>query len=144
MSNCVYQKSALDTTAIAAQTVAASGLIDFTTNNLLTGCSIQHPAGGNAVSVLCHGLYQVAFNVDILPAAAGPITVQLLNNGAAVPGAEATITGAEATTAHVAFSALLKVLKSCPCVIDNTASLQVQVSAAATVSNANLSVVKLA
>lgn len=144
MSNCIFQKSALETTSIAAQTVAANGLIDFTTNNVLTGCSIQHAAGSNAVSVLCHGLYQVAFNVDVLPTAAGPITVQLLNNGVAVPGAEATITGAESTTAHVAFSALLKVLKSCPCVIDNTASLQVQVSAAATISNANLSVTKLA
>lgn len=142
--NCNYQKSALDTASIASQSVVENGLVNFTTNNILTGCSIQHPAGSNAANINCAGLYLVLVNLDLVPAAAGPITVQLLNNGVAVPGAEATITGAETTTAHVAFSTLLKVLKSCPCVIDNTANLQVQVSAAATITNAKLVIVKQA
>lgn len=144
MSNCLFQKSALETTVTADQAVVANGLIEFDTNNVLTGCSIQHAAGSNTVAIICHGLYQVAANVDIDPSAAGDITVQLLNNGVVVPGAEATITGAAADTYSVAFSALLKVLKSCPCVIDNTANLQVQITGAATVKNANLLVVKLA
>lgn len=144
MSNCVYQKSALSTVTTAAQTVAADGVLNFTTNDILTGCSIQHTAGGNTAQINCQGLYQVAFNADFQPTGAGDVTMQLYNNGVAVPGAEATVTAATGDTYHVAFVKLIKVLKSCPCIINNTASLQVQVSAAATVTNANLSIVKLA
>ena len=86
----------------------------------------------------------VNVNADVVPAAAEPITLQLLNNGEVVPGAEATITGVAADSAHVAFTTLIRVLKSCPCVIDNRASLQVQLTEAGTISNANIVAVKLA
>lgn len=142
--NCVYQKSALDAVTVPSQTLAADGYIDFETNRLQTGCSIQHIAGSNTVNLINHGLYLVSVNADIIPATAEPITLQLLNNGDAVPGAEATITGVAADSAHVAFTTLVRVLKSCPCVIDNRASLQVQITEAANVSNANIVVVKLA
>lgn len=142
--NCVYQKSALDAVTVPSQTLAADGYVDFETNRVCTGCSVQHVAGSNTVNLINHGLYLVSVNADILPAAADPITLQLLNNGEAVPGAEATITGVVGDTAHVAFTTLVRVLKSCPCVIDNRASLQVQITEAANVSNANIVAVKLA
>ena len=140
--NCVYQKSALDAVTVPSQTLAADGYVDFETNRLQTGCSIQHVAGSNTVNLINHGLYMVSVNADVVPAAAEPITLQLLNNGEVVPGAEATITGVAADSAHVAFKVL--VLKSCPCVIDNRASLQVQLTEAGTISNANIVAVKLA
>ena len=142
--NCVYQKSALDAVTVPAQTLAAAGYVDFETNRLQTGCSIQHVAGSNTVNLINHGLYMVSVNADVVPAAAEPITLQLLNNGEVVPGAEATITGVAADSAHVAFTTLIRVLKSCPCVIDNRASLQVQLTEAGTISNANIVAVKLA
>lgn len=142
--NCNYQKSALDTASIASQSVLANGLVNFTTNNILTGCSIKHTEGSNTANINCAGLYLVLVNIDLVPVAAGPITVQLLNNGVAVPGAKANITGAVSTSVNLSFNTLLKVLKSCPCMIDNTANLQVQVSAAATISNAKLVIVKQA
>lgn len=40
------------------------------------------------------GLYLVTLNADITPTAAGDIGLNLLRNGVAVPGAEATVTGA--------------------------------------------------
>ena len=142
--NCAYQKSALNAVSVPAQTLAADGYVDFDTNRLLTGCSVQHAAGSNTVNIISHGLYAVSVNADITPTAADPITLQLLNNGETVPGAEATITGVAGDTAHVAFTTLIRVLKSCPCVIDNRASLQVQLTEAGTISNANIVAVKLA
>lgn len=142
--NCVYQKSALDAVTVPAQTLVADGYVDLETNRLQTGCSIQHVAGSNTINLINHGLYMVSVNADVVPAAAEPITLQLLNNGEVVPGAEATITGVAADSAHVAFTTLIRVLKSCPCVIDNRASLQVQLTEAGTISNANIVAVKLA
>ena len=142
--NCVYQKSALDAVSVPAQTLGADGYVNFDTNRLQTGCSIQHVAGSNTINLINHGLYMVSVNADVVPAAAEPITLQLLNNGEVVPGAEATITGVAADSAHVAFTTLIRVLKSCPCVIDNRAILQVQLTEAGTISNANIVAVKLA
>ena len=127
-----------------SQTLTADGYVDFESNRLQTGCSVQHVAGSNTVNLINHGLYLVSVNADIVPATAEPITLQLLNNGETVPGAEATITGVAADSAHIAFTTLIRVLKSCPCVIDNRASLQVQITEAANISNANIVVVKLA
>lgn len=111
------QKSALTTVATAAQTVAANGFVGFPTNNLLTGVSIKHPAGSTSVDLI-QGLYLVTLNADITPTAAGD-------------------------TYNISFATLLRVLPSC-CVINNNLELQVQATAAGTISNASLSVVKMA
>lgn len=71
------------------------------------------------------------------------IRLKLLRNGVAVPGAEATVTGATGDTYNISFATLLRVLPSC-CVINNNLELQVQATAAGTISNASLSVVKMA
>lgn len=138
-----YEKSALDAVTVAVQTVVADGFLDFETNTILDGCSIAHTAGSNTVRLLKRGLYQVSVNADVEPTAAGDIAVLLLNNGTAVPGAIATVTGAIGETYNLAFSALVKVRPSC-CAVDNTGSLQVQVSEAGSVTNAHIVVAKLA
>lgn len=140
---CPYHKSTLNAVSVADQTVAADGYINFDRNAVLIGCAIDHTAGGNSVALTKQGLYDVQFNADILAAAAGAITVQLVANGEPVDGASATITATETDTANVSFNSLLRLLPNC-CAVDNTKSLQVQVTAAATVSNANIVVVKLA
>lgn len=136
------QKSALTTVATAAQTVAANGFLTFSTNNLLTGRSISHAAGSTTAS-LGYGLYQVSVNADLTPTAAGDIGIQLVRNGAVVPGAEATVTGATGDTYNVGFTTLIAVMRSC-CVVNNIANLQVQATAAGTISNASMSIVRLA
>lgn len=136
------QKSALTTVATAAQTVAANGFVNFPTNNLLTGVAIGHATGATTVNLL-RGLYLVTLNADVTPTSAGDIGLRLIRNGVAVPGAEATVTGATGDTYNVSFATLIRVLPSC-CVINNNSMLQVQATAAGTITNASLSVVKMA
>lgn len=136
------QKSALTTVSTAVQTVTENGFVNFPTNNLLTGVSIKHPAGSTSVNLI-QGLYLVTLNADVTPAAAGDMGLRLVRNGVTVPGAEATATGAVGDTYNISFATLIRVLPSC-CVINNNAALQVQATAAGNISNASLSVVKMA
>ena len=143
MACACYQKSALCAVTTADQTVTAGGVVNFATNNLLTGTSIQHVAGASAVTIPNSGLYQVTFDADVLPSEAGGVTIQLYNNNVAVSGAQASFTGAATSLVHISFTTLIKVLQSCNC-INNAASLQVQSADALTIGNANITVVKLA
>lgn len=135
-------KSVLNTIATAEQTVAANGFLQFPTNAVSGGSSIAHTAG-STMTTLGYGLYLVAVNADLTPTAAGDIGLQLVRNGVAVPGAEATVTGATGDTYNVGFTTLLVVRRSC-CAVNNNAALQVQATAAGTISNASLSVIRLA
>ena len=145
MANELYQKSALDAVTIAEQefTAADGGVLEFNQNNVWTGKSIFHTGGAN-VRLLKAGLYLVTVGADILATAAGDVTLQLFNNGVAVPGAQATITAAAADTEHVSFEALVHVPFSCCGYNTNTGNLTVGIDAAATVTNAHIVVAKLA
>lgn len=103
---------------------------------------VCHVSGSNSVKISCPGTYLVAFNADILATDAGPVTVELLNNGVEVPGAEATFTAVANDTTHIAFTTLIHVNKSCECVCNNS-NLQIRVSVDSTVTNANIVVTKL-
>lgn len=121
----------------AAQTIASTGYLVFSNNKILSGIGFEHIAGGSEISILRAGYYFVSLDADIEPAAAGAITVQLYNNGAAVADSVATFTGVADETAHIHLDALIKVLPSCAAV-DNSAALQVYVNEAATVTNAKI------
>lgn len=144
-TNNTFQKSALDAVTIGAQvfTAVTGGILEFNQNNVWTGRSIFHN-GGASIRLLKAGLYFVSVDADVLATAAGPVTVQLLNNGVAVPGAQATITAAAADTEHVSFSALIHVPLSCCNYAATTGNLTVSVSVPATVTNAHIVVAKLA
>lgn len=145
MENDKYKKSSLDAVTVAAQTFTddAGGVIEFNQNNVLTGSSIFHFNGTN-VRLLKAGLYLVSVDADVLATAAGDVTLQLLNNGVAVPGAQATITAAAADTEHVSFTALVTVPLTCCGYNATTENLTVSISAASTVTNAHIVVAKLA
>lgn len=140
------EKSSLNAASVSAQTVTANGFITFSINNLLTGTAIKHTAGSTSVS-LVRGLYLVSVNADIVPTAAGDIGIQLLSTtestSAVINGAQSVVTGAVDTAANVGFTTLVRVLPSC-CAVNNSTSIQVQATAAGTVNNASLSVVKMA
>lgn len=143
MTNSIYDKSALDASTGVGQILAADEYVSYVVNNILDGCSIAHETGSETVKLLKRGLYQVSFNADVVPTAAGDIALQLVNNGGDIGGAVATVTGAAGDTYNLAFTALVKVKPSC-CAVDNTGNLKVQISAAGTVSNAHIVVVKMA
>ena len=99
---------------------------------------------GNTFQLNKPGYYYVTFNADASTATVDAITVELQNNGVAVPGATATITPAVADDVmNLAFATIIKVPPSC-CAIDNTANLTlVNTGVAATFTNVNINITKL-
>ena len=144
-TNNTFQKSALDAVTLTEQIFTADdgGVLEFNQNNVWTGKSIFHTGGAN-VRLLKAGLYLVIVDADILATAAGDVTLQLFNNGVAVPGAQATTTAAAADTEHVSFSALIHIPLSCCSYATTTDNLTVGIDVPATVTNAHIVVAKLA
>ena len=127
----------------ATQAVVANGFIAYTATNVKQGCGIKFNDGSNTISLKGNGIYLVEVNADVVPTNAELITMQLLKNNVVVPAAKATVTGVASSTSSLSFSTLIKVPCSCNCV-DNTANLQVQLTALANVTNASIVVVRVA
>ena len=130
--------------SLTNQLVAIDGLLDFNTNRVLTGCTVRHTEGTPSFTLTKPGYYYVTFNGTITNTAAGIVTVELLNGGVAVPGAEASITNAAVTDERsFSFSTIIRVLPSCRA-IDNTTTLTIaNTGIAATYSVANINITKL-
>ena len=125
------------------QTVAANGLLTFTTDRILTGCTATRD--GSTFQLNKPGYYYVTFNASgAATSEVGDIVVALVNNGVAVPGATVTVSPTVInSTRNFAFSTIIKVPPSC-CAIDNTANLTiVNTGVAATFTNANINITKL-
>ena len=126
-----------------SQEVAINGLLTFTTDRILTGCTATR--NGQTFQLNKPGYYYVTFNADgAATTAVGDIVVVLQNNGVAVPGAIATFTTTVADDAtNLAFSTIIRVSPSC-CAVDNTANLTlVNTGVAATFTNVNINITKL-
>lgn len=126
-----------------SQEVAINGLLTFTTDRILTGCTATR--NGQTFQLNKPGYYYVTFNADgAATTAVGDIVVVLQNNGLAVPGAIATFTTTVADDAtNLAFSTIIRVPPSC-CAVDNTANLTlVNTGVAATFTNVNINITKL-
>ena len=126
-----------------SQAIATNGLLDFTTDRILTGCTATRD--GQTFQLNKPGYYYVTFNaVAAATTTVGELTVELYNNGVAVPGAEASYTTTTAgDNSNYAFSTIIRVLPSC-CVVDNTARLTVvNTGVDATYSNVNINITKL-
>ena len=126
-----------------SQEVAINGLLTFTTDRILTGCTATR--NGQTFQLNKPGYYYVTFNADgAATTAAGDIVVVLQNNGVAVPGAIATFTTTVADDAtNLAFSTIIRVPPSC-CAVDNTANLTlVNTGVATTYTNVNINITKL-
>ena len=127
----------------ATQAVVANGFIAYIATNVKQGCGIKFNDGSNTISLKGNGIYLVEVNADVVPTNAELISMQLLKNNVVVPAAKATVTGVASSTSSLSFSTLIKVPCSCNCV-DNTANLQVQLTALANVTNASIVVVRIA
>ena len=126
-----------------SQEVAINGLLTFTTDRILTGCTATR--NGQTFQLNKPGYYYVTFNADgAATTAVGDIIVVLQNNGVAVPGAIATFTTTVADdVTNLAFSTIIRVPPSC-CAVDNTANLTlVNTGVAATYTNVNINITKL-
>ena len=125
------------------QEVAINGLLTFSTDRILTGCTATR--NGQTFQLNKPGYYYITFNADgAATTAVGDLVVVLQNNGVSVPGAIATYTTTVADDAvNLAFSTIIKVPPSC-CAVDNTANLTlVNTGVAATFTNVNINITKL-
>ena len=126
-----------------AQAVVTNGLLTFTTDRILTGCTATRD--GQTFQLNKPGYYYVTFNaVAAATTTLGELTIELYNNGVAVPGAmaEATTTAA-GDNLDFAFATIIRVLPSC-CAVNNTAKLTlVNTGVDATYANININITKL-
>ena len=125
-----------------SQAIVSNGLLDFTTDRILTGCTATRD--GQTFQLNKPGYYYVTFNAVATATETGEITVTLQNNGTAVIGATASMTaGTVGDLVYLAFSTIIKVPPSC-CAIDNTGKLTVvNAGVGATYTNVNLNITKL-
>lgn len=141
--NKCYQKSSLVAVTIRDVDVEIGDYVEFDVNRVHTGTSISHAEGSGIIRLNGAGLYLISFNCDFDITTSGAVTVQLYDKGVAVLGAEATAQAVADTPRNLHFTTLIDVKPSC-CAIDNASVLNIQISAAGTIINANITVVKQA
>lgn len=93
---------------------------------------------GNSIVLRGSGYYDCDCSVSVTPTAADPITVQLYQDGNAVPGALATVTPVAGSTVNLKIDALVRI---CGC--DCSSVLNVRTDAAGTLVNMALVVEKI-
>ena len=129
----------------ALQTLDTNENLVFSTNRVLTGCTVTHNEGSEHFRLNKPGYYFVSFNGDVATfETAGNVVVSLLNNGVVVPGASATSYSAASTDVqNLDFSTIIRVAPSCHCV-DNSAVLTIQnTGIEASYVNVNVVITKL-
>ena len=128
---------------ITTQNVAVDGLLTFTTDSILTGCTGTR--NGPTFQLNKPGYYYITFNGVGLPTTTvGEVSIELQNNGVTVPGTLSAFTPAAVTdTGSVSFSTIIKVAPSC-CAMDNRVSLSVvNTGVPTTFTSANINITKL-
>lgn len=126
-----------------AQQVITNGLLTFSTDRILTGCTVTR--NGQTFQLNKPGYYYVSFNADAAAiTAVGDLVVVLQSNGVEVPGAIATFTTTVADDAtNLSFSTIIKVPPSCRAINNTTNLTLVNTGVAATFTNVNINITKL-
>lgn len=100
-------KSLIYTAMQTPTAVEVNGIIPLGTIVRRYGCNCN--LNGNGIAINGQGYYDVDVSVEAVPDAAGTVTVQLLKDGVAVPGATAAATvAAVANTVTLAFPATVR------------------------------------
>lgn len=100
-------KSLIYTAMQTPTAVAVNGVIPLGTIVRRYGCNCN--LNGNGIAINGQGYYDVDASVEAAPTAAGTVTIQLLKDGVAVPGATAAATvAAAADTVTLAFPATVR------------------------------------
>ena len=129
-------KAAIYTVNNTPVSVLAGGAVPMGAAVRRYGCGIS--LNGNSVQLGEAGYYDVDVNLTVQPVAAGAITATLYIDGAAYPGAVATSTAAAAgDDVQLVIPAIVRAM------CNSVHALTVVLSAAATVTNAALAVVRV-
>lgn len=98
------------------------------------GCSLD--LNGNGINLMGKGYYTVDASISYTPTAAGLLTVALMADGVAVPGAVATVTGVAGSAVNLNIVAMVK--RCC----EGAGTLTLMVDQAGTLNNVALLVAK--
>lgn len=127
-----------------ATAYATNAPIEFNTTKY-ADCRVKNE-GGTTFSIKNSGRYYVEFNgVGSSGTALAPFTIQMFQNGAALPETVTTVTSTAAGDQHTLHtSTIINVSPSC-CAIDNTANIQLRATSTATgtLTDATLIIYKL-
>lgn len=105
-------KAAIYTVNSGTQAVALNGTISLGSIIRRFGCGIN--LNGNGITIDEGGYFDVDATITVSPTAAGTVTVQMLKDGVAVPGATVSGTAAAAGDfVNIPIDALVR--ECCPC-----------------------------
>lgn len=121
-------------------TVTANTAIPFNTDKISVGNSITHPSATN-INVNQPGFFQVAFDISMSSATAGPVSLQLYADGVAIPDAIVTTTLVASTPTNGSF---VTIVKATPGTINDNVSLTVVPTVNLTISSVALGVNRVA
>lgn len=129
------------------QSVAVNGVISFNTNGKKT-CNITHNEGTGSIVIRKPGIYMVHFNASGANSTlvSGNLVVQMLLNGAAVPGSTTTAASSGSTDIEaIGFNSIIAALPNCCLMRTNSPTVLTFVNAgvAATYSNAAVTIVRV-
>lgn len=131
-------KSAIYTANTTATAVAVGSAIPLGTIIRRFGNNVN--LSGNGIIMSGSGYYDVNASITLTPTAAGTVTVSLLRDGVAIPGATASETvAAAATTVNLSIPALVRL----QCCNSSSTLTFVLTGAAATVNNIGVVVTKV-
>ena len=129
-------KSGIYTATTTDQAVGANSALPLGSIIRRFGCSVD--LNGNGVNIREQGYYNVDGSITYTPTDAGLLTVQLMADGVAVPGASASVTAVAATTYNLDIVGMVRRCCSAP------GTLTLMVNLAGTVNNVGLIVGKVA
>lgn len=134
-----------NTVNTASQTVATGGLVGLGSTTL-SCCKVSHSSGSTDVSLRTSGSYLVLVNMDVITTTTtGNIIMQLLGNGTAITGGEATVNSATANgIENISFQIPITVLPNC-CAIRNNLPYTLTIKnlgVDATVSNVSFTLIQ--
>lgn len=115
--------------------LVANQLIPLT-QKIRKGCTAT--LNSNTISLNAKGTFMITVNADFTVIEAGNTTLQLFNNGVAIPDAKSTVTATAGGTVTQSFTTLISV--NCPALMPN---LTLTESVAGTLVNASVVVTKI-
>lgn len=134
-------KAGIYTVNSGAQTVALGGTINLGTINRRFGrscCEAVIDLNGSSITLNEAGYYDVDVAVTAIPTAAGPVTIAVFQDGAAVPGSTNTSQGTAGNPVNVVSLPLVRVR----CGAASNLSV-VLVNGAGTIANVSVKVLKV-
>lgn len=133
-------KAAIYTVNQSAQVVPVGGAISLGSINRRFGCKCNNALdlNGNGITINEAGYYDVDVSITATATAAGNVTVTLLKDGVAVPGATATATAAASGTVALPILPLVRQM----CGSGSTLTL-VLTGTAATINNVSVKIIRI-